>query len=290
MASGLNPSANYVIHSENLAALQTLQSDLTEKVKCIYIDPPYNSFTLNDPIRDAAREDKWFNDSMDSNDWLKMMRDRITLSREMLQEDGTFWVSINDCELPALRSLCNEIFSKQNHLMTVIWEKGGVLDDLTPYLAESHDYVLCYGKNRAVCEPELKEKMKKIGCGTIWKKEEVGSTFDALREVAPFNEKVFPTPKPEGLIHRIITVATNSNDLVLDYFGGSGTTGAVAHKMDRRWIIIEQENQCLTHIVPRIEAVIHGRDAGGISKLVNWQGGGSYQLLEPSPSSIKQAV
>lgn len=98
----------------------------------------------------------------------------------------------------------------------------------------------------------------------------------------------FDTPKPERLIKRIFEIATNPNDLVLDSFAGSGTTGAVAHKMDRRWIMVELGDHCETHIVPRLKKVIDGEDQGGISKAVNWQGGGGFRYFRLAPSLLKK--
>ncbi|WP_372798630.1 site-specific DNA-methyltransferase [Litorivivens sp.] len=102
-----------------------------------------------------------------------------------------------------------------------------------------------------------------------------------------FGEKAFfETPKPEELLHRIIHIATNPNDLVLDSFAGSGTTGAVAHKMGRRWIMVELGEHCHTHIIPRLQKVIDGEDQGGISKAVNWRGGGGFRYYKLAPSLI----
>ena len=91
---------------------------------------------------------------------------------------------------------------------------------------------------------------------------------------------LFATPKPERLLHRILALATDQGDLVLDSFAGSGTTGAVAHKMGRRWIMIELNQHCHTHIIPRLEKVINGTDQGGISESVEWKGGGGFRLFE----------
>jgi adenine-specific DNA-methyltransferase len=95
---------------------------------------------------------------------------------------------------------------------------------------------------------------------------------------------VFDTPKPENLIERILNISTNPSDLVLDSFGGSGTTGAVAHKMGRKWIMVELGEHCHTHIIPRLQKVIDGTDQGGISKAVNWKGGGGFQYYRLAPS------
>lgn len=97
----------------------------------------------------------------------------------------------------------------------------------------------------------------------------------------------FSTPKPEELIQRVLHIATNPGDLVLDSFLGSGTTAAVAHKMGRRWIGIELGEHCYTHCIPRLQKVINGEDPGGITKAQNWQGGGGFRFYELAPSLIK---
>ena len=104
--------------------------------------------------------------------------------------------------------------------------------------------------------------------------------------VVPSEAEVFQTPKPERLIKRILELSTNPGDLVLDSFAGSGTTGAVAHKMGRRWIMVELGEHCHTHIIPRLKKVIDGEDQGGISKAVNWQGGGGFRYYRLAPSLI----
>mgnify|MGYP001021336771 CR=1 FL=1 len=125
---------------------------------------------------------------------------------------------------------------------------------------------------------------------TIWPASEVGTNDDAkkglLRLLADVS--IFENPKPEGLLERIIHIATNPNDLVLDSFAGSGTTGAVAHKMGRRWIMVELGEHCHTHIIPRLKKVIDGADPGGITKAVNWRGGGGFRYYFLAPSLLEQ--
>lgn len=94
--------------------------------------------------------------------------------------------------------------------------------------------------------------------------------------------------KPERLIARCIDLTTNPGDLVLDSFAGSGTTGAVAHKMGRRWIMVELGDHCTTHIMPRLRHVIDGTDQGGISKAVSWRGGGGFRYYEIAPSLLEK--
>lgn len=92
--------------------------------------------------------------------------------------------------------------------------------------------------------------------------------------------------KPEALVKRCLELSTTTGDIVLDSFAGSGTTGAVAHKMGRRWIMVELGEHCHTHIIPRLQKVIDGEDQGGISKAVNWQGGGGFRYYSLAPSLI----
>ena len=94
--------------------------------------------------------------------------------------------------------------------------------------------------------------------------------------------------KPESLIKRILEIATDEGDIVLDSFAGSGTTGAVAHKMGRRWIMVELGEHCHTHIIPRMKKVIAGTDQGGISKDVNWKGGGGFRYYRLAPSLLEK--
>jgi adenine-specific DNA-methyltransferase len=124
---------------------------------------------------------------------------------------------------------------------------------------------------------------------TVWTYSEVGHNQDAKKEVKEFNsDSVFDTPKPERLIQRIIHIATNPGDLVLDSFAGSGTTGAVAHKMGRRWIMIELGEHCHTHIIPRLKKVIDGEDKGGITEAAGWKGGGGFRYYRLAPSLLEK--
>lgn len=133
----------------------------------------------------------------------------------------------------------------------------------------------------------LSEVQEGIVCMTVWLRTEVGDNQDAKREVTKFNsEDIFSTPKPEKLIQRVLELATQPGDLVLDSFAGSGTTGAVAHKMGRRWIMVELGEHCHTHIIPRLRKVIDGTDPGGITESVNWQGGGGFRYYRLAPSLI----
>lgn len=132
----------------------------------------------------------------------------------------------------------------------------------------------------------LSEVQSGIVAQTWWQRDEVGDNQEAKREVKAFNNtSIFATPKPERLIERILTLGSNPDDIVLDSFLGSGTTAAVAHKMGRRWIGIELGDHAYTHCAVRMKKVIEG-EQGGISKSVNWQGGGGFKFYELAPSLL----
>jgi adenine-specific DNA-methyltransferase len=124
---------------------------------------------------------------------------------------------------------------------------------------------------------------------TVWLHAEVGNNHEAREEAKALNPgDPFATPKPEKLLKRILELATVPGDLVLDSFAGSGTTGAVAHKMGRRWIMVELGEHCHTHIVPRLKSVINGEDAGGITEAVGWKGGGGFRHFRLAPSLLEK--
>ncbi|MBU0498916.1 MAG: site-specific DNA-methyltransferase [Gammaproteobacteria bacterium] len=155
------------------------------------------------------------------------------------------------------------------------------------------DNLLWWGKNGKNPVPPLKKFADKVREGTVpttvWRHEDVGNNQAAKREVISFNETdPFATPKPESLIQRALEIATNPGDLILDSFAGSGTTGAVAHKMGRRWIMVELGEHCHTHIIPRLTKVIDGEDKGGIIEAVGWKGGGGFRYYRLAPSLLEK--
>ena len=358
-------SENMLIHGDNLLALKALEQDYVGKIKCIYIDPPYNTgyaFTHYD-------------DSVEHSIWLSLMRQRLGIIYTLLDDDnGSLWISIDDDERDYLKVLCDEIFGRVNFVCSVIWQKKYSPQNDAKWLSDNHDYVLVYAKNKAVWRPNLlprseeanaryknpdndprgpwksgdisvkrvtpkdiyevitpsgrrvlppagtswrlsketfddyvadnriwfgsdgnnvpsiKRFLSEVKDGmtslTIWLREEVGDNQEAKREVKEFNSvEVFDTPKPERLIEKILKLATKEGDIVLDSFLGSGTTAAVAHKMGRKWIGIELGDHAYTHCKVRMDKVIDG-EQGGISKSVNWQGGGGYKFYELAPSLL----
>jgi len=149
-----------------------------------------------------------------------------------------------------------------------------------------------FGKD-GKARPRLKRflsEMEGQNAWTWWTNAEVGHNQEAKKEVVALfgPDSPFDTPKPERLLQRIIHIATDPGDIVLDSFAGSGTTGAVAHKMGRRWIMVELGEHCHTHIIPRMKKVIDGEDAGGITKAVDWKGGGGFRYYRLAPSLLEK--
>ncbi len=358
---------NRLIFGDNLLALKALEQEFTGKIKCIYIDPPYNT----------GNAFEHYDDGLEHSAWLSLMKPRLEILRNLLSNDGSIWISIDADESHYLKVLCDEIFGRRNFVDEVIWQRAYSPINLKKTLSRSHDTILVYAKEiegfqlnklprgedannrysnpdndprgpwmsdnlsvgpvveekvyeiitpsgRRVLPPEgrcwvltkerfeeyrkdnriwfgkdgnnvprikrfLSEVKDGVTAMTLWLRDEVGDNQEAKREVKKFNSKeVFATPKPERLIQRIIQLATNEGDWVLDSFAGSGTTGAVAHKMGRRWIMIELGEHCHTHIIPRMKQVIDGTDQGGISKAVNWKGGGGFRYYKLAPSLLKK--
>lgn len=156
----------------------------------------------------------------------------------------------------------------------------------------NEDHRVHFGKDGS-SKPTIKRFLSEIEndgvvAMTTWHYSEVGENRTAAQEVKAFNEQEpFATPKPERLISRVLELSTKRGDLVLDSFAGSGTTGAVAHKMGRRWIMIELGQHSDTHIVPRLRKVIDGVDLGGITEVAGWKGGGGFRYYHLASSLIE---
>ncbi len=141
--------------------------------------------------------------------------------------------------------------------------------------------------------PRLKQFLSEASEGilptTLWADGETfGLNQQGVREIRSLELPDFPTPKPERLISRVLEIGSSPGDIVLDSFAGSGTTGAVAQKSGRRWIMVELGEHCHTHILPRLKKVIDGEDEGGITKAVDWKGGGGFRYYRIAPSLLKE--
>lgn len=418
-------SENMLIHGDNLIALKALQQDFAGKIKCIYIDPPYNT----------GNAFEHYDDGIEHSIWLSLMRQRLILLRDLLTEEGSIWIQIDDEEQAYLKVICDEIFGRTNfinmisvNMKNIAGASGGGEDRR---LKKNCEYILIYAKNydlfdtfRAAYDYEeisaLVERYKEEGVS--WKytsvfldkgeKRYIASTVDGdgneikifehrnyvlksigsvakdegitekdvyyryagqiirttmpqssirprvmkkLQEIGYLNDLIsieyvpktgknkgsvytqyykgdkynlfawlsdvleerdgiyykktmqgtywdytadtknltkegnveFPNgKKPEALINRIFSMATVEGDFVLDSFLGSGTTVAVAQKLNRKWIGIEMGNHVYSHCKVRLDRVIDGKDSGGITKKIGWQGGGGYHFYELAPSLL----
>jgi adenine-specific DNA-methyltransferase len=206
------------------------------------------------------------------------MSDNYTCAKTAEERPNLYYAVINP-------NTGEEIFPKR----TRVWAF-----DPSAHARHIAEDMIYWGKDGTNSTPRLKKFLSQLRApgrvpNTIWLHEEVGHNQDANREQQALNSKnPFKTPKPEKLIERLITIATNPGDLVLDSFLGSGTTAAVAHKMGRRWIGIELGEHCETHCLPRLKKVVDGEDPGGITQAVGWKGGGGFRYYRLAPSLLEK--
>ena len=304
---------NLLIFGDNMLVLKALEQEFAGKVKCVFIDPPYNTGSA------FAQYD----DGVEHSLWLSLIRDRLELLRQLLSDDGSLWIAIDDNESHYLKVLCDEIFGRSNFFANVVWQSKDTPGNNSSGIAETHNHVLAYrksisfnpnllprsakqlatyknpdnnprgpwlgtpltrvehrdrdyyaiknlvgreifppkgsswrrppkkmaelaadnriwwGKNGDAEFPMEKKFLSEVKEGVVnqtwWPYQFAGSTRNASAELKGLFEgaKAFETPKPEKLVRRVLDLATQKGDLVLDSFAGSGTTGAVAHKMER---------------------------------------------------------
>lgn len=293
-----NDDDNLIIKGNNLIALASLLKRYEGKVKCIYIDPPYN--TKNDSFN--------YNDSFNHSTWLTFMKNRLELARKLLREDGTIFVQCDDNEQAYLKVLMDSIFGRNNFQAEIVWVLEGAsgYKSLVNNYVRGHESILFYSKSNyfnfnkiylPYSEKQIKRFSKLDDSGRRYKPitktrrlyldEAKGVPLtDVWTDIASFQTIVnspertgFDTQKPEKLIERIIETLTTTHDLVLDFHLGSGTTAAVAHKMGRRYIGVEQMDYIQDITVERLKKVLEG-EQGGISKAQNWHGGGSFVYCE----------
>lgn len=401
LSYGDTKTENMIIHGDNLLALKALLPEFEGKIKCIYIDPPYNT--------GSAFEQ--YDDSVEHSTWLSLMKPRLELLLLLLHpEQGSIWISVDDNETHYLKVLCDEILGRNNFIANVVWQKKYTIANDAKWFSDNHDHILIYAKQKTTWRPNKlprtdemnaryrnpdnhpkgawkptplhaksgsesnenfsfkfkngvvwsppagtyprfsKETLSRMDdgneiwfgkdgtakpsrktflselsndgtpCPTVWLHSDAGNNHEAREETKSFNEEdPFSTPKPEKLLYRIIHLATNFNDLVLDSFLGSGTTAAVAHKMGRKYIGIEMGEHAYTHCKVRLDKVIDGEDLGGISVTrktletislcenckevlcdeckakvgsnnkggeIVWKGGGGYKFYELAPSFV----
>ena len=357
---------NRLIFGDNLLALKALEQEFAGQVKCIFIDPPYNT--------GAAFEH--YDDGVEHSTWLSLMRERLTILWRLLSPQGSLWMTIDDNESHYVKVLCDELFGRSKFIANVVWQKRTSRENRAA-IGSAHDHVLVYSpigsqgwrdvrnrlpqENQAYANPDddprgdwrsvpftaqgfRKNQMYTIetptgvehepprgrcwgateevfeqlladnrvyfprnGSGkprikqfrweerglvpmTWWPASLAGDNQVAKKEMLRIfpDKEPFDTPKPERLLETILWIATNPGDVVVDSFAGSGTTGAVAHKMGRRWIMVELEDTCHTHIIPRLRKVIDGDDPGGITEGIEWKGGGGFRYYRLGPSLLEK--
>ncbi|MDT3623204.1 site-specific DNA-methyltransferase [Cronobacter malonaticus] len=360
---------NMVIQGDNLLALRALMPLYAGQVKCIFIDPPYNT--------QSAFEH--YDDKLEHSQWLSMMYPRLVLLRDLLAEDGSIWITLDDREAHYMKVIMDEIFGRQNFVQNIVWNRKVSPANDAAWFSNDHDHLFVYAKSKdkfkvnrlersekhnknytnpdndprgpwnsvtltgnknknerpnlffPIVNPNTLEEIwppenltwranrervsflldnnliywgkdgssksprmknfltdaKSVVPRSVWSYDEVGHTQEAMLEQKALSSTPFGTPKPERLIKNILNIATYTNDLVLDSFLGSGTTAAVAHKMNRRYIGIEMGEHAKTHCIPRLQKVIDG-EQGGISQSIEWQGGGGFSFYTLNPEPVFQ--
>jgi len=280
---------NLIIKGNNLLALHSLKKRFTGKVKLIYIDPPYNTGSADDTFR--------YNDSFNYSTWLVFMRNRLEIAKDLLSKEGAIYVQLDYNEVHYCKVLMDEIFRRENFQREIIWRIGWVSGFKTAdkNWIRNHDTILFYSKNKDHLDfykkyiPYSKNYVRRDGSkpeGEGYPYEDTWncSDLDQLHSIAIVSftkEKVgdFKGQKNESLIKRIVDAHTKEGDIVLDFFSGTGTTASVAHKLKRQWITVEQIDEQIDKQIGRLKKVLKGEQIG-ISKDVNWKGGGDFVYLE----------
>ena len=369
LSHGDRNTGNVLIQGENLQALRALQPRLAGRIRCAYIDPPYNN----------QEKYRHYADAWGHREWLAMLKDRLSVIRTLLSEDGSIWISIDDREMHYLKIAMDEIWGRDSFIATIVWQQRTTRENRRAF-SHNHEYILVYARdcgafrakrnllpassellaryrnpdadprgpwqsvsanaqdghataaqhyalvapNGAVHHPPegrcwiyTEEKMRReIAAGniwfgpdgkgvprikrflsgarlgltpeTLWPSAEVGTNDEAKKQLLQLlsGEAVFDTPKPEPLIARILSIVSNEGELVLDPFLGSGATAAVAHKMRRRYIGVEEGEQIVTHCAGRLRQVIAG-DRTGCSAAVGWRGGGGFDFYRMSGAAAR---
>lgn len=357
LSHGDSETENMLIQGDNLEALKALLPYYAGQVKCIYIDPPYNT--------QSAFEH--YDDNLEHAIWLSTIYPRLEILRDLLSDDGSLWVTIDDNESHYLKIVMDEIFGRKNFIANIAWRTSDSSNNNVTKFSQDHNDIFVYSKKnnwrpKFLNDPSKRKHFKnpdddprgpwfdgnnlqnpglrpnlqfditapnghvikhppngwrwsketiveKMETGeirfskdgtrlirrtyladmeglppsTLWVElEDTGHNRQAkyeLKNLFPESKvtDLFSTPKPERLLKHIFNISTNEGDLVLDSFLGSGTTAAVAHKMGRRYIGIEMGDHAVTFCIPRLKKVVEG-EQGGISKEVNWQGGGGFHF------------
>lgn len=339
---------NLIIKGNNLLALHSLEKEFKGKIQTIYIDPPYN--TGNDSFA--------YNDRFNHSAWLTFMFNRLSKAKDLLKDDGSIFVQIDDFEVSYLKVLLDIIFGSENFRNQITWKRRGGSANPSNRLNNVTDYILWYSKTESFkyypifsldddnTKKYIKERFNNVdengrrfmkspiqspnyrenliydykgyktpakgysiskdvmerwdAEGKLWfppKKDQninrkiyldeyqgqpINSLWTDISVINPMSKErtdFMTGQKPEELILRFLKMTTDAEDIILDYHLGSGTTALAAHKFGRKYIGIEQMDYVEDFALPRLSKAIEG-DGIGISKLVNWQGGGSFIYAE----------
>lgn len=297
--TSISEGDNLLIKGNNLLALASLLSKYRGKIKLIYIDPPYN--TGSDSFS--------YNDSFNRSAWLTFMKNRLVIAKQLLAPEGAIYVQLDYHQAHYAKVLMDEIFGEENFQREIIWRIGWLSGYKTVdnNWIRNHDTILFYSKDnsrlRFIKNYIPKDEFKEIATSNaerypiedVWN----ASEYDDLNSIAivsfsgeTVSKMLNPNDevkgqKSEKLIERIIKAHTVEGDIVLDFFGGTGTTGAVALKTGRHFILCEQLDKHIDIMLRRLQKVIAGEQSG-VSRKNNWQGGGSFVYCELA--KLNQAV
>lgn len=287
---------NLIIKGNNLLGLTSLLEKYESQIQLIYIDPPFNT----------GKDSFEYNDRFNHSTWLTFMKNRLAIAKRLLKQDGSILVHLDFNESHYAKVLLDEVFGNECFKNNIVWCYTGPSGS-TRFLPRKHDDILFYGNSENIKfnQPYVKHKSGVHNTGQVFGKTESSDDFkekaeeqgkkledwwDDIYSTDRYRSELldFSGQKPEKLLQRIIEMTTDEGDIVLDYHLGSGTTAAVAHKLGRRYIGIEQMEGQIDIELDRLQKVIDGYEFG-ISKDVNWQGGGSFvycELLEDNQSLI----
>lgn len=282
-----NDKDNLIIKGNNLLALSSLLKKYEGKIDLIYIDPPFNT----------GKDDFKYNDNFNHSTWLSFMKTRLILAKRLLADTGNIFVHLDFHESHYAKILMDEIFGMDNFRNNIVWCYTGPSGS-NNFLPRKHDDILYYCKstNNKYNVQYIEHKSGVHNSGQVFGSTDVDEDFKEQAEskgkkLEDFWTDIYSTDryrsemlgfagqKPEALIERIINIATDEGDTVLDFFLGSGTTAVVSHKMNRKYIGVEQIESQVEIVCDRLLNVIKG-DKIGISNKVNWQGGGSFVYCE----------
>lgn len=297
-ATSFDPAAdNLVLKGNNLLALASLLPRYEGKVKLIYIDPPYNT----------GSDTFGYNDSFNRSTWLVFMKNRLELAKRLLSRDGAIYVQLDYNQVHYAKVLMDEVFGERNFQREIIWRIGWVsgYKTIDNNWIRNHDTILFYSRDdttlqfakKYIQRSDFRDIAKAWGrenriperypIEDVWN----GNEYDDLNSIAIVSfsgetvskmldkDDEVKGQKSEKLIERIINAHTQKGDLVLDFFGGAGTTAAVCMKMQRQFIVCEQLDKHLDIMERRLAKVIQGEQSG-ISRRNGWSGGGSFVSCE----------